>query len=97
PSVHPFPTRRSSDLNERDFALAVRELRRVLVRGGRLLLTVPYGRPRQLGWLQVFDRGKVEQVIEEFGGSVVQQAYYRYCERGWQDRKSTRLNSSHVS
>ena len=72
------------EANERDFALAVRELRRVLVRGGRLLLTVPYGRPRQLGWLQVFDRGKVEQVMEEFGGSVVQQAYYRYSERGWQ-------------
>src|SRR5690242_9030100 len=41
--------------NERDFVEAVREMRRILADGGRLLVTVPYGRPRQLGWLQVFD------------------------------------------
>lgn len=69
--------------NERDFARVVRELRRVLVPGGRLVLTVPYGRPQQLGWLQVFDRGKLEQVMENFGGSVLQEAYYRYFESGW--------------
>jgi len=70
--------------NERDFLLAVREMRRVLVPGGHLLLTVPYGRARLLDWLQVFDRGKVHEIIEEFGGSVLREAYYRYYERGWQ-------------
>jgi SAM-dependent methyltransferase len=70
--------------NERDFVLAVREMRRVLIGGGRLLLTVPYGRARQLGWLQVFNRAMVEQLIDVFGASGLQESYYRYAAGGWQ-------------
>lgn len=68
---------------ESGFGLVMTELRRVLVPGGRLLLTVPYGRHQQLGWLQVFDRTTVQQVIATFGGAVKSECYYRY-ENAWQ-------------
>ncbi len=68
---------------ESGFGLVMRELRRVLVPGGRLLLTAPYGRHRQLGWFQVFDRTRVQQVIAAFGGAVQSECYYRY-ENAWQ-------------
>lgn len=68
---------------ESDFGLVMTELRRVLMPGGRLLLTVPYGRHQQLGWFQVFDRTRVQQVIAAFGGAVQSECYYRY-ENAWQ-------------
>lgn len=86
--------------NPQDFLLAVREMRRVLVPGGRLFLTVPYGRARQLGWLQVFDRDRIQQVLDAFGGGVRQEAYYRY-DRGWHhaapdDCRESQYNDFHA-
>lgn len=68
---------------EDEFLLVVDELRRVLKPGGRLLLTVPYGRHQHLGWLQIFDRTRVQQLIARFGGAVQSESYYRY-ENAWQ-------------
>lgn len=69
--------------NQQDFRLAVQEMRRTLAPGGRLFVTVPFGKPRDLGWLQVFDRDKIQEIVDVFGRDLRHQAYYRY-ERGWQ-------------
>lgn len=63
---------------------ALRELARVLAPGGRLLLTVPFGRPEQHGWLQQFDAAGLDEIAATFGHAPSETAYYRYDEHGWQ-------------
>jgi len=67
-----------------DYLRAVQEFNRILKPGGRLLVTVPYGRPEYHGWLQQFDRTMVDAVLHTFGGTASAAAYYRYGARGWQ-------------
>ncbi len=67
-----------------DYQDVVREFKRLLKPGGRLFITVPYGRYENLGWLQQFDHQKIDTVLEVFGGSASSVAYYRYFADGWQ-------------
>jgi SAM-dependent methyltransferase len=63
---------------------AVRELRRVLARGGRLLFTVPYGVPEDHGWLRQFDRGGLEDLLTEIAPREQDVTVYGYTASGWQ-------------
>jgi SAM-dependent methyltransferase len=63
---------------------ALRELARVLAPGGRLLLTVPFGRAEQHGWLQQFDVAGLAEISATFGHPPRETTIYRYDERGWQ-------------
>lgn len=65
------------------YRTAVREFRRLLEPGGQLLLTVPYGRYEDHGWLQQFDAAHIAAVIDEFGGELKALTYYRYHPDGW--------------
>jgi SAM-dependent methyltransferase len=62
---------------------AVAELRRVLGRRGRLLITVPYGRREDVGWFRQFDAEDVEGLLEATGGSVDSVTVYAYAAQGW--------------
>lgn len=62
---------------------AVREFDRVLRPQGRLLLTLPFGRREDHGWLQQFDMAMIEDVKSVFGGDTVSEVCYRYVD-GWQ-------------
>lgn len=70
----------------------VREMRRLLAPGGRLYLTVPFGRRASHGWLQVFDAGMIDTVIETFAPSEYLEHHFRYEPDGW--TVSTRERSS---
>ena len=61
---------------------ALSELLRVLRVGGRLLLTVPYGRPDDRGWLRVFGRADVDRLTTY--GSRADLTVYAYGPEGWQ-------------
>jgi SAM-dependent methyltransferase len=67
-----------------ELAAAVRELRRVAKPGGTLLITVPYGRPDDLGWFRVFDRRLVDHLIASAEPADASVAVYRYDASGWQ-------------
>jgi SAM-dependent methyltransferase len=67
-----------------DYLAVVTEFKRLLRPGGRALVTVPYGRYQDLGWLQQFEADMLQKVIDGFGGSAATVTYYRYGAGGWQ-------------
>lgn len=67
-----------------DYQKVIREFKRLLKPGGRLFITVPYGRYQNLGWLQQFDYEMVKTVLNIFQGSSSSTAYYKYFSNGWQ-------------
>jgi SAM-dependent methyltransferase len=68
----------------RDFLLAVSEMRRMLRPGGSLLLSVPFGRYEDHGWLQQFDSAMLAELITEFRPQRIEKTFFRYTEQGWQ-------------
>jgi len=63
---------------------AVQEFRRVLKRGGRCFVSVPFGRRVSLGWQQVFDGEMIERVIRAFAPESCKEKYFQYSEpRRW--------------
>lgn len=67
-----------------DYLAVVAEFKRLLRPGGRALITVPYGKYQDLGWLQQFDAGMVRRVADNFGGSSAAATYFRCGTGGWQ-------------
>jgi SAM-dependent methyltransferase len=63
---------------------AVAELRRVLKPGGRLLLTVPFGRAESHGWLRQFDRAALDDLVAAAQPARVDVGVWRNGARGWQ-------------
>lgn len=72
-----------SDDPDHEVALAVSELRRVLRPGGRLLVTVPYGRPENHGWCRQFDEPGVGRIARAFGEGDPAIRVYAHSRRGW--------------
>jgi SAM-dependent methyltransferase len=63
---------------------AVRELKRVLAPGGRLLITVPYGVAEDHGWLHQFDRAGLDDLLAEIAPRTRDVVVYAYTAGGWQ-------------
>jgi SAM-dependent methyltransferase len=86
-SAYGSPETRSDD-PDREVALAVSELHRVLRPGGSLLVTVPYGRPEDYGWVRQFDESGVRRISRAFGDDDPAITIYAHSRRGW-NRSST--------
>lgn len=69
---------------DREMATALNEIRRVTSAGGRLLITVPYGRPEDLGWLRQFDAPGIDRLIELSGGEATEVTVFHHGVEGWQ-------------
>ena len=69
-----------------DFELgtAVAELRRVLISGGFLTVTVPYGAAEDHGWFRQFGRAEADELLAEMGTEPVALSVYAYSAEGWQ-------------
>ena len=72
--------------NENDryaYVRAVRELKRVLKKDGTLYVSVPYGRYKNHGWLQVFDGEMVQRLVQEFSPREIVQTFFKYENNQW--------------
>jgi SAM-dependent methyltransferase len=70
--------------NPDDFMQAIAEMRRVLRPGGRLLLTVPYGRYERHDWFQQFDCNLLSRALDAFGpAQSVRVDFFRNTPQGW--------------
>jgi hypothetical protein len=49
-----------------------------------LYLTLPFGRPQNLGWLQIFDAVMVRKLLDVFQPASFREAYFLYTNAGWQ-------------
>jgi len=47
---------RYNEVRTFDYRIVLGEFRRLLMPGGRLLLSVPYGKYQNCGWMQQFDQ-----------------------------------------
>lgn len=81
-----------ASFNEADpqaYLKAVGEFKRLLTPGGRLFITVPFGRRQHFGWQQQFDGAELNAIVQTFDGSNLHVAFFRYEARGWQRASET--------
>ena len=62
---------------------ALRELRRVLRDDGRLLVTVPFGKPRHYDWFKQYDLESWNGLVGQAGMTPVELAFFGYGPHGW--------------
>ena len=65
-------------------AAALAELHRVAAPAATFLASVPYGEAADLGWLRVFDKRAVEELVAALAPREAAIAVYAYSERGWE-------------
>jgi SAM-dependent methyltransferase len=73
-----------ADDPEREQRRGLAELRRVLAPGGLLLLTVPFGRFEDHGWLVQFDGRRLDGLFTSMKPAWRETTIYAYDENGWQ-------------
>ena len=67
-----------------EFVLAVKELRRVLKKGGSLYISFPFGRYENHGWFQQFDAALVDTLVDAFGPANSYETIFQCHPDGWQ-------------
>lgn len=62
---------------------AMTEMLRILKRGGKLILTVPFGRFVDYGWFINYDSAAVARLLSSFRLGAIQADYFQYTSAGW--------------
>lgn len=62
---------------------ALRELLRVVRPGGRVHVSVPFGRREDHGWLRQLDRADVDDLLARAGVARHEETAFAHSERGW--------------
>jgi SAM-dependent methyltransferase len=73
---------RADDPSE-EAARALRELLRVTKPGGRIFLSVPFGRREDHGWFRQFDRADVDALFDRAGVDHREETVFAHSAKGW--------------
>jgi len=66
-----------------EYRKVMAELQRLLAPGGVLLLTVPFGKKANFGWMQQFALEDLDDIATAFGGPPHEKTFIRYSAQGW--------------
>lgn len=88
---------KDKEKNGSDFLTVIRDFRRILKAGGNCYISVPYGSHRNYGWLQIFDKKMVNQIIRSFRPKSFRLTYFIYTKEGWQVTDEVRCKQSDYS
>jgi SAM-dependent methyltransferase len=66
-----------------EMKVALGELRRVTKPGGRILITVPYGKSTNMGWSRQLGRVEVEEMVETLRPAEHKLEVFAYDSDGW--------------
>lgn len=66
-----------------DYLLAIKELKRVLKKGHKCWITLPFGRYQYDVFQQQFDEDMLEQVKQTFSPTHYQETFFQYNREGW--------------
>lgn len=66
-----------------NFLQAITELKRILKPGGKLYLSMPFGKQKSHGWFQVFDAVMVDQIYTTFSATSPKEWIFLYTADGW--------------
>jgi SAM-dependent methyltransferase len=66
-------------------AQALRELLRIVRPGGRVHLSVPFGRRENHGWFRQLDRADVDDLLAAAGAARPEERTFVYSSRGWRE------------
>jgi SAM-dependent methyltransferase len=78
----------------REQVAALAELLRVAAPGGRVLVTLPYGRPEDHRWFRQFDQAALRSLLDPFDSVDVAVRVYAYRPSGW--RLDTLAGAQHA-
>lgn len=66
-----------------DYQKVLLEFKRILRPGGHLLITVPFGKAQNLGWLQQFDMAGINNITSTFGKKPIALSFFQHKLSGW--------------
>jgi len=75
---------------------AIREFRRIVRPGGKVFLSVPFGKHKNHGWFQVFDAAMVDRTLAEFSPAHHAELYFKYGPNGWRRAEPQELREATV-
>ncbi|HEY2715539.1 MAG TPA: methyltransferase domain-containing protein [Solirubrobacterales bacterium] len=81
-AIYGATTPRADD-PQAEAAQALGELLRVVKPGGRVHVSVPFGRREDLGWLRQLDRAEVDELFDRAGAARREETVFLHTREGW--------------
>jgi SAM-dependent methyltransferase len=94
-SIYGYEEKRTSDSKSFEYLKAVKEMVRVLKPGGKLLITIPYGKYEYHGFFQQFDEEMLNKILDLFNEKgMFETDFFKYEKSGWRFAQKDELTQT---